>query len=66
MTEREAVERMLEIVRILRGSVAQGLAGTEYPDRILGHQSGELVRELEAAVSVASSHSRLGKNGVPV
>jgi len=35
------VERMMvEIVRILRRSIASGLAGTTYADRVLGWQSG--------------------------
>ena len=33
--------KMLEIVRILRKSIAQGIAGTTYADRVLGHQSGQ-------------------------
>jgi L-serine dehydratase len=36
----EVAGRMAAIVRILRRSVAQGLAGTRFDDRILGHQSG--------------------------
>ncbi|TAK15444.1 MAG: serine dehydratase [Acidobacteria bacterium] len=32
---------MLDIVRILRRSIAQGIAGTTYADRVLGHQSGQ-------------------------
>jgi len=36
----EVTERMAAIVRILRRSVAQGLAGTRFDDRILGFQSG--------------------------
>lgn len=39
-TEREVVEKMVAIVRILRRSIAQGIAGTAYDDRVLGHQSG--------------------------
>jgi L-serine dehydratase len=31
---------MVDIVRILRRSVAQGVEGTRYDDRLLGHQSG--------------------------
>lgn len=31
---------MVDIVRILRRSIEQGIAGTAYNDRILGHQSG--------------------------
>jgi len=45
--EQEVIAGMVEIVRILRASVAEGIAGTEYDDRVLGHQSGrfdELMR----------------------
>lgn len=40
LTEHEVVGRMVEIVRILRDSIAQGIAGTSYDDRVLGHQCG--------------------------
>jgi L-serine dehydratase len=40
LTEREVIERMVEIIRVLRASVAEGIAGTTYDDRVLGHQSG--------------------------
>jgi len=43
----EVMERMVEIVRILRASIAEGIAGTTYDDRVLGHQCGrfdELMR----------------------
>lgn len=39
LSEGDVIARMLEIVRILRRSVAQGLAGTQYEDRLLGCQS---------------------------
>lgn len=39
--EREVIDRMIGIVRILRKSVAEGIAGTEYDDRVLGHQCGK-------------------------
>lgn len=41
LTEAAVVARMLDIVRLLRRSVAQGLAGTHYEDRVLGPQSGQ-------------------------
>ncbi len=41
LNEDEVTEKMVDIVRILRRSIAQGIAGTEYEDRVLGHQSGE-------------------------
>jgi L-serine dehydratase len=40
LTERAVLDMMVEIVRILRRSIAQGVAGTSYHDRLLGHQSG--------------------------
>ena len=36
----EVLNRMTEIVRVLRKSIDQGIQGTEYTDRILGCQSG--------------------------
>jgi L-serine dehydratase len=47
LTEEQVVSKMVEIVRILRASVAEGIAGTSYDDRVLGHQCGrfdELMR----------------------
>jgi L-serine dehydratase len=41
LTEAEVLARMVDIVRILRRSIAQGIAGTRYDDRVLGHQSGK-------------------------
>jgi len=46
----EVVARMVEIIRILRRSVEQGIAGTQYEDRILGHQSGGFKAKLDAGV----------------
>ncbi|WP_136082027.1 L-serine ammonia-lyase, iron-sulfur-dependent, subunit alpha [Pontiella desulfatans] len=40
LTEDEVIAQMAGIVRIVRRSIAEGIAGTEYNDRILGHQSG--------------------------
>ena len=37
---------MVEIVRLLRRSIAQGIAGTTYEDRLLGHQSGQFQARL--------------------
>jgi L-serine dehydratase len=33
-------QRMAEIVRLMQKSILDGIAGTKYADRILGHQSG--------------------------
>lgn len=48
LAEAEVVARMVEIVRILRRSIAQGLAGTQHDDRILGHQCGRFHELLKA------------------
>lgn len=48
LTEDQIVLQMIGIVRILRRSIAQGIAGTQYDDRILGHQSGEFQKQLQA------------------
>lgn len=39
-TEAEVLAKMTDIVRIFRKSVASGIAGTSYEDRVLHHQSG--------------------------
>ncbi|MFM7320616.1 MAG: L-serine ammonia-lyase, iron-sulfur-dependent, subunit alpha [Armatimonadota bacterium] len=39
LSEDEVLERALDLVRILRRSIAAGLAGTEHSDRVLGCQS---------------------------
>ena len=46
--EDEVVERMGDIVRILRRSIERGIAGTHYDDRVLGHQSGRFLEMMEA------------------
>src|SRR5208283_1280012 len=38
--ESEVIAKMADIVRTLRRSVQQGIAGTHYDDRVLGHQCG--------------------------
>jgi L-serine dehydratase len=47
-SEDEVVERMIALVRILRRSIASGIAGTSYADRMLGHQSGRFQASMEA------------------
>jgi len=44
---KEVLAKMIEIVKIVRGSVAQGIAGTEYEDRILGFQCGGFKERME-------------------
>ena len=41
LSEAEVIARIVDIVRLLRRSIAQGIAGTRYDDRVLGHQSGK-------------------------
>jgi L-serine dehydratase len=40
LTAAEVLAKMVEIIRILRRSIQQGIAGTHYDDRVLGHQCG--------------------------
>ncbi len=47
-TEREVIDKMVAIVRILRKSIASGIAGTSYEDRVLHHQSGRFAEMLKA------------------
>jgi len=47
-TEREVIDKMIAIVRILRKSIASGIAGTSYEDRVLHHQSGRFAEMLKA------------------
>jgi L-serine dehydratase len=44
----EVHAKMLDIVRILKKSIAQGIAGTTYADRVLGHQSGQFESAMHA------------------
>jgi L-serine dehydratase len=46
--EREVIDKMIAIVRILRKSIASGIAGTSYEDRVLHHQSGRFAEMMEA------------------
>jgi len=48
VAEDRVLEMMADIVRILKGSIAEGIAGTSHADRVLGHQSGEFARLLAA------------------
>ena len=48
LSEPEVIARMTEIVRILRRSIQQGIAGTQYEDRVLGHQSGKFNELIKA------------------
>ena len=48
LSEAEVMAKMLDIVRILRRSIAEGISGTQYPDRLLGHQSGQFKSLMDA------------------
>lgn len=48
LSEPEVLSRMLNIVRISRRSIEQGIAGTQYEDRILGSQSGGFQSRMES------------------
>jgi L-serine dehydratase len=47
-TEREVIDKMIAIIRILRKSIASGIAGTSYEDRVLHHQSGRFAEIMNA------------------
>jgi len=47
-TEAEVIAKMTDIVRILRKSIASGIAGTNYEDRVLHHQSGQFAEMMKA------------------
>lgn len=53
LTEAEVLAKMVEIVCILRRSIRQGIAGTQYADRILGHQSGAFQAKMDAGQLLA-------------
>lgn len=48
LSREEVLDRMLRIVQILRASIRQGIAGTTYTDRILGHQCGQFETAMQA------------------
>jgi L-serine dehydratase len=48
LSEAEVVAKMVEIVRIVRNSIAEGIAGTQYDDRVLGHQCGRFDEMMRA------------------
>lgn len=48
LTAAEVHSKMLEIIRILRKSIAQGITGTTYADRVLGHQSGRFEAAMQS------------------
>jgi L-serine dehydratase len=54
LTQAEVLAKIVDIVRILRRSIAEGIVGTHYEDRILGHQSGVFRAKMEAGQLLAA------------
>ena len=48
----QVVEKMADIIGIMKNAVHAGLAGTEYADRILGYQSGNFQAQMENRVLI--------------
>jgi L-serine dehydratase len=48
LTERQVIDKMIEIVRILKDSIASGIAGTTYDDRVLPAQAPGFAAALHA------------------
>jgi len=44
----DVINRMIRIVHIVRSSIEQGIRGTTYSDRILGHQCGQFQARMRA------------------
>jgi L-serine dehydratase len=53
--EEAIIAKMVEIVRIVRRAVAEGIAGTHYGDRVLGWQSGVLKVRMDAGQLLGGS-----------
>ncbi len=54
ISEADVFQRMVAIVRLLRDSITQGLAGTRFEDRILGAQSGRYLAAARAGRLLAA------------
>lgn len=48
LSEEEVIAKMVGIVRIVRRSISEGITGTEYDDRVLGHQCGRFDEMMRA------------------
>jgi L-serine dehydratase len=55
LSDHESLQKMVGIIRILRRSIQSGLAGTQYADRILGAQSPEFQRQMNAGNLIGGS-----------
>jgi len=47
ITDERVMEKMTDIIDIMKNAIHSGLAGTEYADRILGYQSGNFQTQME-------------------
>jgi L-serine dehydratase len=47
ITDYQVMQKMTSIIEIIQGAIDEGLAGTEYTDRILGYQSGNFQTQME-------------------
>jgi L-serine dehydratase len=47
ISHEQVFQQMSEIVRLMQRSILEGIAGTKYADRILGHQSGLFKTRME-------------------
>lgn len=54
LTQAQVLTKMAEIIRVLRRSIAQGVSGTRYEDRVLGHQSGAFKARMDAGQLLAA------------
>jgi L-serine dehydratase len=48
LSKDDVINRMVRIVRLVRSSIEQGIQGTTYSDRILGHQCGQFQAGMRA------------------
>jgi len=48
LSEDDVIARMTKIVQIVRRSIEKGIGGTQYADRVLGHQCGVFKSRMEA------------------
>ncbi len=50
LSRQDVLDSMIDIVRILSTSIAKGIAGTDYADRILGFQCGQYAKAAEDGI----------------
>ena len=47
ITDDQVTQKMADVIDIMQNAIHEGLAGTEYADRILGYQSGKFQAQME-------------------